>query len=159
MVLDGRGEYKHFPRLSTVSTKQEDLLTYFKQLEVLHVDFMERFQDILNINVLSWVLDPFANADTEDSSNLKEELVEPAINEQLKVKFKNGTQEFWLQKLISVLYSGLCAVVLKFSIVFPSSYLAERVFSAVANLLSKKRNRLHITEHGDLQLMLTQLEH
>lgn len=37
---------------------------------------------------------------------------------------------------------------------FPSSYLAERGFSAVANLLSKKRNRLQITERGDLRLML-----
>ncbi|GFX50018.1 SCAN domain-containing protein 3 [Trichonephila clavipes] len=41
---------------------------------------------------------------------------------------------------------------------FPSSYLAEWGFSAVNDLLSKKRNRLHITKQGDLRLKLTNLE-
>lgn len=154
----GRGEYNHFPTLSAVSAKPEDLLTYCQHLEVLHVDFTERFQDILNMNIPSWVLDPFANTDTEESSNLEEELLELTTNEELKVKFKHGYQEFWLQKSIPVLYPGLWAIVQKFLIAFPSSYMAERGFSAVANLLSKKRNRLHITERGDLRLMLTKLE-
>ena len=46
-------------------------------------------------------------------------------------------------------------MVQKFLIAFPSSYLAERGFSEVANLLSKKRNLLHVTERGDLRLFLT----
>ena len=49
-------------------------------------------------------------------------------------------------------------MVQKFLIAFPSSYLAERGFSAVANLLSKKRNRLHVTERGDLRLFLTKFD-
>lgn len=154
----GRGEYKHFPKLSAVSAKPEDLLTYCQHLEVLHVDFTERFQDILNMHIPSWVLDPFGNTDTEDSSNLEEELLELSTNEELKVKLKHGYQEFWLQKSIPVLYPRLWAIVQKLLIAFPSSYMAERGFSAVANLLSKKRNRLHITERGDLRLMLTKLE-
>lgn len=154
----GRGEYSHFPTLSAVSAKHEDLLTYCQHLDVLHVDCVERFQDILNMNIPGWVLDPFANADTAESSNLEEELVELTTNEELKVKFRNGYQEFWLQKPIPVLYPGLWSRVQIFLIAFPSSYLAERGFSAVANLLSKKRNRLHITERGDLRLMLTKLE-
>jgi hypothetical protein len=153
----GRGEYSHFPTLSAVSAKQEDLLHYCQHLDVLHADFTERFQDILNMNIPSWVLDPFANGDTA-ASNLEEELIELTSNEELKVKFKSGYQEFWLQKSIPTLYPGLWATVQKFLIAFPSSYLAERGFSAVANLLSKKRNRLHITERGDLRLMLTKLE-
>lgn len=154
----GRGEYNHFPTLSTVSAKPEDLLTYCHHLEVLHVDFTERFQDILNMEIPSWVIDPFANTDTEGSSNLEEELLELTTNEELKVKFKRGYQEFWLQKPIPVLYPGLWTIVQKFLIAFPSSYMAERAFSAVTDLLSKKRNRLHITERGDLRLMLTKLE-
>jgi hypothetical protein len=130
---------------------------YCQHLDVLHADFTERFQDILNMNIPSWVLDPFANGDTA-ASNLEEELIELTSNEELKVKFKSGYQEFWLQKSIPTLYPGLWATVQKFLIAFSSSYLAERGFSAVANLLSKKRNTLHITERGDLRLMLTKLE-
>lgn len=154
----GRGEYSHFSTLSAVSAKQEDLLTYCQHLDVLHVDCTERFQDILNMIIPSWVLDPFANANTAESSNLEEELIELATNEELKVKFRNGYQEFWLQKSIAALYPGLWTRVQQFLIAFPSSYLVERGFSAVANLLSKKRNRLHIMERGDLRLMLTKLE-
>ena len=96
------------------------------------------------------------NRGTEEPLNLEEELLELTTNEELKVNFKNGYQEFWLQKSIPVLYPGLWAIVQKFLIAFPSSYMAERRFSAVANLLSKKR--IHITERGDLGLMLTKLE-
>jgi len=38
---------------------------------------------------------------------------------------------------------------------FPSTYLAEKGFSAVQQLLTKSRNRLDICEKGDLRLMLT----
>ncbi|GFS64816.1 uncharacterized protein TNCV_2000451 [Trichonephila clavipes] len=45
----------------------------------------------------------------------------------------------------------------EFLIAFPSSYLVERDFSAVANLLTKKRNRLDITNREDLRLNLTKV--
>lgn len=154
----GRGEYSHFATLSEVSPKQEDLLIYCQHLEVLRADFMERFEDVLNMNIPSWVLDPFTYIDAAESSNIEEELIELATNEELKVKFRNGYQDFWLQKSISQLYPGLWEIVQKILIPFPSSYLAERGFSAVTNLLTKKRNRLHITERGDLRLLLTKLE-
>ena len=73
-------------------------------------------------------------------------------NEELKIKFKNGYQEFWLQKSISQLYPGLWSIVQRFLIAFPSSYLAEREFSAVATMVTKKRNRLYVTERGNLWL-------
>ncbi|GFT13251.1 uncharacterized protein TNCV_4077061 [Trichonephila clavipes] len=41
---------------------------------------------------------------------------------------------------------------------FPSSYLAECGFTAVNDLLLKKRNRLDITKPGDLRLRLNKLE-
>jgi len=58
-----------------------------------------------------------------------------------------------LQEPISALYSGLWKMVQTISVVFPSSY-----FSAVARLLSKKRNRLHMTERGDLPIFLTKFD-
>ncbi|XP_025411130.1 uncharacterized protein LOC112684046 [Sipha flava] len=79
-------------------------------------------------------------------------------NEEIKFKFKNGYQEFWLQKPIMKLYPSLWSIVQRFLIAFPSSYLSERGFSAVATLLTKKRNRLLVTERGDLRLFLSKFE-
>ena len=53
---------------------------------------------------------------------------------------------------------GLWSSVQRLLIAFPSSYLAVRGFSAVATLVTKKRNRLHVTERGDLWLFLSKIE-
>ena len=42
-------------------------------------------------------------------------------------------------------------------LLFPSSYLVECGFSAVNDLLLKKRNRLDITKQGDFRLKLTKV--
>jgi hypothetical protein len=85
-------------------------------------------------------------------------LIEVTTNEELKLKFKEGYQVFWLQKQIPILYPELWAVIQTFLIAFPSSYLVERGFSAVTNLLTKKRQRLQITNRGDLRMLLTKIE-
>ena len=61
-------------------------------------------------------------------------------NEELQIIFKSGYQEFRLQMPISQLCPVLWSIVQRFLIAFPSSYLAERGFSAVATLVTKKRN-------------------
>lgn len=93
----------------------------------------------------------------EASSKLQEELIEITTNEELKIKFKGGSQQFWLQKQIPTLYPQFWAIVQKFLIPFSTSYLVERGFSVVTNLLTTKRNRLQIIDHGDLWLLLTKL--
>lgn len=112
----------------------------------------------MNLEIPDWVLDPFSNVNTAMSPQLEEELIELTTNEEIKIKFKNGYQEFWLQKPIPQLYPGLWSVVQRFLIAFASSYLCERGFSAVTTLLTKKRNRLLVTERGDLRLFLSKLE-
>ncbi|KFM67243.1 SCAN domain-containing protein 3, partial [Stegodyphus mimosarum] len=133
----GRREFHTFPCLSAVSFKHDDLLVYCQHLENLYNDFKERFEDILNMDIPDWVLDPFSNVNTAGPSQLEEELIELTTNEELKIKFKNGYQEFWLQKSISQLYPRLWSIVQRFLLAFPSSYLAERGFSAVATLSSQ----------------------
>lgn len=135
----------------------DDILIYCQHLEALHIDFHNRFQDILTMKIPDWILDPFLNTE-ESELHLEEELIEISSNSELKFKFKQGYQEFWLQKQIPILYPGLWAVVRKFLIAFPSSYLVERGFSAVASLLTKKRNRLQIVDRGDLRMLLTKIE-
>lgn len=71
-----------------VSDKQKDLLTYYLHLEVLHLNFTKRFHDILYMNRPSCVLHLFAHADTEESSNLAEELMELTTNKKLESKIQ-----------------------------------------------------------------------
>lgn len=52
----GKGDYNHFSTLSALSVKHE---TYCQHLGAFHADFIERFQDILNMNLPSWVLETF----------------------------------------------------------------------------------------------------
>ncbi|XP_034642709.1 SCAN domain-containing protein 3-like [Trachemys scripta elegans] len=154
----GQGQFSQFPNLSTVEKHDEDLFTYCQHLEGLHSDFNQRFEDILKMNIPDWVLDPFSSRNTEESPKLQEELIEVTTNEELKFKFKDDYLQFWLQKQIPTLYPGLWAIVQKFLIAFPSSYLVERRFSVVTNLLTKKRNRLQIANCGDLRMLLTKIE-
>jgi hypothetical protein len=116
---------------------------FSQHLETLKQEFTNRFPNVLNIIIPDWVLEPFSNLQTAELS-LQEELIELSTNEELKLKLKNGYQEFWLQRQIPVLYSALWAASKKFFIAFSSSYLIERGFRVVSNLLTKKRNRLSI---------------
>ena len=45
-----------------------------------------------------------------------------------------------------------------FFIAFPSSYLVEKGFSAVNNILTKNRNRMDVVKRGDLRLFLSNME-
>ncbi|GFS90465.1 SCAN domain-containing protein 3 [Nephila pilipes] len=100
-----------------------------------------------------WIITPF---DETEEVVLQEELLELSTNEELKVKFKKRLSNILAE--IPEQYPGLWEIARKFLIAFPSSYLVERSFSAITNLLTKKRSRLNITERGDSRLLLTKLK-
>jgi hypothetical protein len=50
--------------ISSVETKDDDILIFCKDLEALKEDFTNRFQDILNMIIPDWVLEPFSNLQT-----------------------------------------------------------------------------------------------
>ncbi|KFD64799.1 hypothetical protein M514_23011 [Trichuris suis] len=135
-----RGEFSQFPNLYEMERRQkiqdEDVEEYCHHLELLHRDFSERFEDIISMQIPDWVLNPFSAAENAEL-NLQEELIELQMNEELKLKYKNGYQAFWLQPIIPDLYPGLWALVRQLLVAFPSSYLAERGFSVVTELLRK----------------------
>ncbi|CAH1975392.1 unnamed protein product [Acanthoscelides obtectus] len=119
-------------------------------------DFESRFEDILTMVIPPWIINPYGDIE-ETNVIIQEELTELSTNEEPMVQFKNGYQQFWLQNNIPVTYPVLWNIARKFLISFSSSYLVERGFSAVTNLLTKKRNRLDIISRGDLRLTLTKL--
>ena len=152
-----RREFSQFPNLSQVECIDEDIHTYSQHLSVLYDDFKTRFEDILTMDIPPWIINPFDETEVANVV-LQEELLELSTNEELKVKFRKGYPTFWLQAEIPEKYPGLWEIARKFLIAFPSSYLVERSFSAVTNLLTKKRSKLNITERGDLRLLLTKIK-
>ncbi|GBP05596.1 SCAN domain-containing protein 3 [Eumeta japonica] len=151
------GEQLILPAVEEVECIDEDIHTYSQHLSALHDDFKTRFEDILTMDIPPWIINPFDETEVANVV-LQEELLELSTNEELKVKFRKGYQTFWLQAEIPEKYPGLWEIARKFLIAFPSSYLVERSFSAVTNLLTKKRSKLNITERGDLRLLLTKIK-
>lgn len=106
-----------------------------------------------------WVLDPFSNVITAESSQLKEELLELTTNEEIKLNIRMAIKNFGCKNQSYVqVYPGLWSIVKCFLIEFLSSYLSERGLSAVATLLTKKGNRLLVIKRGNLRLFLSQFE-
>lgn len=113
-----------------------------------------RFKDINDLIIPEWILNPFL-ADIQNLlPSILEELLEVKHNEEAKIDFKhNGYEWFWLKQ--KSMYSQLWKEVELLIMAFPSTYLVEKGFSAVQQLLIKSRNKLEISERGDLRLMLT----
>lgn len=153
----GRCELSQFPNLSRVNYQEDDVTVYVQHLNELYSDFETRFEDILTLVIPQWIINPYGDIEETDVT-LQEELIGISTNEELKVQFRNGYQQFWLQKDIPVTYPVLWNTARKFLIAFPSSYLVERGFSAVINLITKNRNKLDIINREDLRLNLTKLK-
>ena len=133
-----------------------DVETYSNHLQKLHEDMEVRFQDVLQLEIPDWIVDPFI--DISEQGILAEELITLQNDFELKPKFRISYQAFWLQREIKVKYRHVWDRVKSFFIAFPSLYLVERAFSAVTTLLDNKRNRLDIVRRGDLRLFLTKME-
>lgn len=60
----GKREFNNFPNLAAASFIYDDFVAYCQHLENLHIDFKDRFQNILNMDIPDWVLEPFSNVNT-----------------------------------------------------------------------------------------------
>ncbi|CAH1992036.1 unnamed protein product [Acanthoscelides obtectus] len=87
----GRGEFSQFPNLSQTSYQEDDVLTYVQHLNDLYSDFESRFEDILTMVILPWIINPYGDIE-ETNVIIQEELTELSTIEELKVQFENGYQ-------------------------------------------------------------------
>jgi hypothetical protein len=59
----GRPEMSQFPSLFQLEEqswiKDDDILIYCDHLDVLHKDMLEQFEDLLNMEIPDWVINPF----------------------------------------------------------------------------------------------------
>ena len=154
-------EFCQFPCLSDLEkktgVKDDDIAVYCVYLAELHWDMSVRFNNLFSLVIPGWVINLFIEPSTEVPTHLEEELVSLQNDEDLKLKFKTSYQAFWMQTAIPKYYLNLWKDIKLFFIAFLTSNLVERGFSAVSRLLTKQRNKLNITECGDLRLLLTNL--
>ena len=61
----------------------------------------------------------------------------------------------WLDPQVCAKYVELAQVAEQTLLPFPTTYLVECAFSAVTDILTKKRETLDICKHGDLRAKLT----
>lgn len=162
----GRLNLSQFPNLEELEKDEsdhpkleDDFLIYCDHLQTLHNDMNSRYQDLINMKIPDWFINPFTDA-CENTLNIDvhEELIALKNDFELKPLFKQSYQQFWLQKEIPERYPKLWEAIKLYFIAFPTSYMAERGFSAVSQLITKKRNRLQITQRGDLRLLLSNIE-
>ena len=144
----GRNILSQFSNLCGNDVTEDELLKYYLHLHKLVEDIQIHFEDLVNLNVPCWVIQPFSAAD------LIVELHDQFIDLQNDDNFEEDRYDiFWYTASgkYSLIWNELRAWVLP----FPTSYVVEKGFSVVTLLLSKQRNRLSISKRGILRLYLT----
>ncbi|KFD50481.1 hypothetical protein M513_08708 [Trichuris suis] len=132
-----RGEFCQFPTLAEVSKEvripEDDVHIYCQHLEMLHEDFLRRFDVVLSLVIPNWVLDPFI------VNPLNEELIDLQSNEEIKPR---------MEREIALRYPALWAAMKRLLITIPSSSVVESGFSVVTDLMTKKRSRPELVNRG-----------
>ncbi|CAH1995484.1 unnamed protein product [Acanthoscelides obtectus] len=122
------GEFSQFPNLSQTSCQEDDVSTYVQHLNALYSDFESRFEDILTMVIPPWKLNTYR--DIEETN----ELTELSTNKELKVQFKNGYQQFWLQnthtRYLSRILEDSEETFNFLSIVIPSGKVVQRCYQS-----------------------------
>ncbi|KHJ41631.1 hypothetical protein D918_08278 [Trichuris suis] len=93
-----RGEFCQFPTLAEVSKEvripEDDVHIYCQHLEMLHEDFLRRFDVVLSLVIPNWVLDPFIVNPLNVGIYLQEELIDLQSNEEIKPRMERGYEYF-----------------------------------------------------------------
>jgi len=151
--------FGQFYWLQKCDVTETALFGIVEHLNILSSDLKERFSDLKEIDFPTWMMQPVL-VDLAGITNVQyqEELAELQNDESVKVLFNIKGAMAWLCDETEAKYPNTTKCARKLLLPFPSSYLAECGFSAVNDILIKKRNRLDITQRGDLRLKLTKLE-
>ena len=126
----------------------------------LIADFKLRFEDLQTIDFPDWMtqLQPFLCSLQSTAADERDEVADLQNDISAQAIFRSKGQLMWCNKQMAERYPGLTSKARKLLLPFPTSYLVECGFSAVANILSKKRNKHDTCRRGDLRLKLTHLK-
>ena len=88
-------------------------------------------------------------------SNLADELLHLQHDDAMKPIYASKNQLMWLDPQVCAKYVELAQVAEQTLLPFPTTYLVECAFSAITDILTKKRGTLDICKRGDLRAKLT----
>uniref|UniRef100_A0A5S6QG44 HAT C-terminal dimerisation domain-containing protein n=1 Tax=Trichuris muris TaxID=70415 RepID=A0A5S6QG44_TRIMR len=133
--LGGR-EFSQFPNLKAIAgiLKDEDLLAYVSHLKQVIEDMKERFCDLLNLDIPSWILDSFGVPAVEIHPKIQEEFIELQSDVIARHTFGQFGRGFWMKCDLPNKFPTLWGKIEQFLIAFPSTYLVECAFSKVVSL-------------------------
>ena len=153
-------QFSQFASLENLKLQisEGDVEVFSSHLEQLKDDFDKRFNDIFQLNVPKWIIDPFKANLYEINIDLQVTFSDLQADVELQLNFsKERYESFWTQQKLRQKYPIIWKEIRLLFIAFPSSYVVEKAFSSVINILSKRSN-LDICKGGDLRLYLTGLE-
>ncbi|XP_010775064.1 zinc finger BED domain-containing protein 5-like, partial [Notothenia coriiceps] len=155
----GRRQFAHFPLLTKVSEALTDerLLIYTDHLRMVNADLKIRFRDLLDLDVPTWVVQPFQADVAECEPAIQEHLIDIQSDDEAQAIFRtSGWGNMWVK--YSQRYPALWEKARLLLLAFPTTYLVEQGFSQVLHMQSKYRNRLNLTTSGALRLKLSSLQ-
>ena len=118
-----------------------------------------RFHDLLTLEVPAWVVTPFTAVLPSKSSPLYEELFQIQFDAEMKAFYGNGEYaNMWRTQQCQHRYPQLRAKAELFILAPSTTWHVESAFSAVVHLLPKTRNRLNLTDSGDLRIRLSKCD-
>lgn len=133
--------------LKTIGSHLENLTENFKRYFFAEKD--------IKLSDWSWVLNPFENRPVGLSLQEEEQLIDVSTNPLQKSNFVNKSlTNFWTE--LPNDYSVIKAKALRILLPFPTSYLCETGFSALAVVKSKYRNKLQV--ENELRVAISNIE-
>ncbi|XP_076352736.1 zinc finger MYM-type protein 6-like [Tachypleus tridentatus] len=126
--------------IATVDTElqDDDLLVYVEHLNYLYGNMQVRFSDLLDMNILDWLVDPFRMNAVDVNITLQEYLIQPQSDITAQARFKRDKHYFWISSEITHEFPQLFEKAKLYFIAFPTSYLIDSGFnSQLTYLLSK----------------------
>ncbi|XP_042241793.1 protein ZBED8-like, partial [Homarus americanus] len=133
-------KFEQFYWLNKCEVTDATCLVIVEHLKIMVSDFNFRFSDLKEINYPSWMTQPLLVDLSDVTMEYQGELSELQNDDSIKALFKIKGTMMWLCEETQAKYPNTSSLARKLLLPFPSSYLVECGFSAVNDLLLKKRN-------------------
>ena len=142
-----------FKNLNSTNSSPECVIEYAEHLEGLKKDFERRYEELINTTYPLWFQD-LANFEPEDT--MEPEVVQELLDLKENSKLSRRVQDEGVFGYIEIKSTNpqIYDLVEPSILSFPTTWLVEAGFSAVADIFTKKRNKLDVNERGTLRLKL-----
>ncbi|XP_014781353.1 SCAN domain-containing protein 3 [Octopus bimaculoides] len=122
-------------------------------LEGLHVDFERRYNDLLKMDYPLWFVD-LENYELGDENFALAEMLD--LKDNMKLRRRVEKEGVFAYISIKESHPNIFRYVEANIIFFPTTWMVESAFSAVVDILNRKRNKLDVNSRGTIRLRLNE---